>query len=406
VLTKSYIFQSNEQVGGYPNVLKTVSEAASQKIYEVLATLFIHPVFVVIAVSILIFMAFKYKWRLIPLTPVFLMGLMSFVASSRFMMFLSPFMGVAYGYLIHFLSKYLPTKRTWLKEVVAYSTAGLLFLLSFNNPVSLKGITAYYTPGQSIPPVLFSTFVMLKEKLPKDAAVYTWWDFGLAIEAVSELATFHDGMTQNTPKTWLVAKSYVSPAEKLSRYVAYISNVGVYELDNMSPKEAVKRIDSYDKPLEKENVYLFFTQDMIQKFSAIEYIGTWDVDLGKPAQVRGLDIIPCENFNMSSLMCGGLLLNAEAGVLTAKNRILLNRIGISNDGVFEREIETGFLSERCLLLLKNGGYPPVIIIVNKEIYDSSFVQLYLLGNYNSEYFEEILNRFPLTRLYKVKSHGD
>ena len=63
-----------------------------------------------------------------------------------------------------------------------------------------------FVPGPSIHTGIYATFLEVKKRVPKDSALLTWWDYGFAITDVTELATFHDGSAQFSPKTYFIAR--------------------------------------------------------------------------------------------------------------------------------------------------------------------------------------------------------
>ena len=64
-----------------------------------------------------------------------------------------------------------------------------------------------FVPGPSITPRIYETFLEVKNRVPEDSALLTWWDYGYSIIDATGLATFHDGGTQNLPKTYFIARS-------------------------------------------------------------------------------------------------------------------------------------------------------------------------------------------------------
>jgi dolichyl-diphosphooligosaccharide--protein glycosyltransferase len=422
-LIRFYIFTPKEQLGGYPNVYYTVTEASKLSIGEVLQNIFVHPVAVIFAFALLALLAYRVNKKAVPLIPVFLIGMMAFVSSNRFVMFLAPFMGIAYGFFINTLARLIlksPSSNETaafenMKQYIRHTTAYLAFAvitLLILIPNKAAGLRTFYVVPPSIPTQLYSTFNILRDYLPKDSAIYTWWDFGLAIEAQAHLATFHDGLSQNTPKTWLIARSYLLDQERMSRNIAYIANNGVEELKLTHIKQADALVDSYDNPLEKENVYLFFTEDMISKFGAIHYIGSWDnktLQMGNPY----IQQVYCRDLSDTEVDCGSLKISKELGLIYPSDANNLNSTPYTlksitelEGGVLQSERFTDFPNGFHLILAKSGGATrSAYFIANKEVYESSFVQLFILGKPDPERFEEVINIFPLMRLYKVKSYA-
>jgi dolichyl-diphosphooligosaccharide--protein glycosyltransferase len=409
-LIEFYMFTPKEQLGGYPNVYYTVTEASKLGIGEVLKTLFVHPVAAGFAFALLGLMVFRLNKKLAPLAPIFLIGMMTFISSNRFVMYLAPFMGIAYGFMIDTLARLIPGEKKphlILKDTAGYLGFALIsFLLLV--PFNATGLRKFYIVPPSIPTPLYSTFNILRDYLPKNSAIYTWWDFGLAIEAQARLATFHDGLSQNTPKTWLIARSYLLDQERMSKNIAYIANNGVKELKKTHIKKAENLVDSYPIPLEKENVYLFFTEDMISKFGAIHYIGSWDNEtLQNEFFIVQLD---CRDTTDTEVNCRSMRISKDLGLMYSanpNNKAPYPLLGIAEleGGVLLSERFTDFQGGYYAILAKTSGKTRAAYIVGKRAYASSFVQLFILGKPDPERFDEVLNLFPLMRLFKVKSYG-
>ncbi|MDR0453895.1 MAG: dolichyl-diphosphooligosaccharide--protein glycosyltransferase subunit STT3 [Deferribacteraceae bacterium] len=419
-ILNSYLFSPVSFSDGFPNVYQTVSEA-KVPIGQILEGVFIHPVFVFFALGAFIVMAVRSPKRVFPLLPILVIGLLIFKSSGRFVIFLVPFLGAGIGYLLNYAVTKIPStliSREWVKALVAYGAVGLFilviaimptpqgFIMSFNQQG--KKLPFYATPPPSIPTNMYRTFNLLRETLPQGSAVYTWWDYGLAIEAQAGLATFHDGMCQNTSKTWLIARSMLAPPEETVRYISYITNNGTGAIEEKRRKrritaaEVLKDVENYDEPLKNDKIYISFTDDMIWKYGAIKEIGDWDI-INSSQGARGgmLDIRQCTADNGRVISCGGLNIDAMLGVMNSS--VPLKKIDYVEGGYLVKEQETDFASSLYAVLLQSAGKSYALLIMNEKEYRSAFVQLYLLGVYDPAFYEEVINIYPLVRVFHVKS---
>jgi dolichyl-diphosphooligosaccharide--protein glycosyltransferase len=257
---------------------------------------------------------------------------------------------------------------------------------------------------------------MLRDRLPENSAIYTWWDFGLAIEAQSGHATFHDGMSQNTIKTWLIARSFLGSQTDMYRNISYITNNGMapasqeIRAGKISAVELLEDIDSYNIPLEHEKIYMMFTQDMISKYGAIQYIGNWDVFNARHVASPALDMLYCTPTMEDRLTCeGGVNVDLNIGIINKQAISMIDYVEIETGKVSEQQ-PTGLTGDLHLIVLQSEGVKLAIFVMNRSVYESAFVQIYLLGNYNPEIYEEVINIYPLVRvlhvLPKVNVEGD
>lgn len=399
----SRYFSLGETSGvGFPNILKTITEAKAYSPISILSSILeLYPIAAagLILFFILIFIKFK---KILPILPVFLLGLLVFKSANRFGMFLAPFAGIGIGFAVHYfwniLVKRINTPEI-IKEIFPYAMAILIFF-------SLKGATAYnYVPGPSIYSNVFKTFIDIKDELPRNSAIYSWWDYGYAIEDVTGFATFHDGGSQSSAKTYFVAKSFVSDSQQeLFNTINYLNRkgmTGIKEMldDNISVNQVVQKVISFSEE-EMMNTHIptvLFTSDMINKYGAFSYIGNWDFDK-KNSNSSSYIMLRCSGIKNNILYCG-------------RNQVDLSR-GIINDREFLKKsitIVDGEVIEEKNYNFSNGYYLQVLIkgksmthfLMNEAVYKSNFNQMYLLGRYDKTLFKEVYNKFPSARAYEV-----
>jgi undecaprenyl-diphosphooligosaccharide--protein glycosyltransferase len=72
------------------------------------------------------------------------------------------------------------------------------------------------------------------------------------------------------------------------------------------------------------------------------------------------------------------------------------------DGRVLREQEFGNAQGYTLQLLLAGQRIVEVQLIEEAVFRSNYNQMFLLGRYDGELFEETYNAFPFSRLYKVK----
>ncbi|MDR2868895.1 MAG: dolichyl-diphosphooligosaccharide--protein glycosyltransferase subunit STT3 [Deferribacteraceae bacterium] len=407
-LLTAYFFKPDSLEGGFPNVYQTVTEARQLPIKELMQTIFISPVVAIFAFIGLGLMTYRHLRAMLPILPVCCLGLLVFVGSVRFSVFLVPFLALGLGYLINFAVLKIPAKlfeSHTRKELLGYMVAAL-FVFAIDK-AQMSGIVLYTTPSISISPQVLGSFEHMGETLPAGSAIYTWWDYGLAIEAESGLATFHDGMTQNTLKTWVIARSFAEDQANFARYVRYIANEGMPALNTAvdsgtKATEIVSILDSYAEPLHKKNVYISFSPDMIQKYVSINYIGSWNIVDGMPSRdSAGIDVLSCNTAGRGELLCNGMPVSLGTGMLNGAPLKRVDYLDISQ-GRVTLSTDWHSNSDVSAVVLQEGGTTHMIFLASEKVYQSAFFQLYIRGNYDSELFEEVINNFPLSKVYRLK----
>ncbi|MDP7318081.1 MAG: hypothetical protein QGH12_07825, partial [SAR324 cluster bacterium] len=323
----------------FPNVYKTISEAERVPVGEVLTQVLDSEVlgwlgFVSFGLFALL------QWRcVIPLLPFLALGVFGFYSSRRFIMFLAPFVGVGLGLFATLVVQYAwsgmksltgpspaeqnssksntkqePGQKTGIwhnplfREVLVYGAVGLCFLGIYKN-------TAFsFVPGPSIPTAVYATFMEVKKRVPPDAVIVTWWDYGYALMDATGLATFHDGGVQTSPKTYFVARSLITPSSKdlyrITKFLATEGNPGITAA-NTSPERLLQAVHNPTRTPEPP-IYLFFTYDMIGKYIAFSNLGSHDLAKGS-SRPKGFQKIACQSVAYDVLTCNQYRIDLKQG---------------------------------------------------------------------------------------------
>ena len=80
----------------------------------------------------------------------------------------------------------------------------------------------------------------------------------------------------------------------------------------------------------------------------------------------------------------------------------LKRMVFIRDGQVLREQEFGHKQGYTQQLLVRGRQIVDVQLIDELVFRSNFNQMFLLGRYEDELFEETYNAFPISRLYRVK----
>jgi len=423
----SNVIQKGPNPASFPNVLKTISEAGTVQFNEVFRRIFSNHI--IAWTGFLAFFALAlFRLRdLLPLTPILALGLLSFQSSNRFIMYLAPFIGIGLGWLLQFgidavfqlivkKSQHIEedgdrreSRKTgfpfweirefgwfgWFRQGILYLGMGVFFWgISSHTAIS-------FVPGPSIHTGIYATFLEVKKRVQKDAALLTWWDYGFAITDATKLATFHDGSAQFSPKTYFIARSLISSDQNelydITQYLATEANLGI-EKNNTSPEALIKAVRNPEhKPWNP--IYLFFTADMTGKYGAISKLGSWDVEKGgsKPKAYQNL---ACSKITKQELNCHGALINLNDGFIN--NKLALRRLIFIRKGQVIREKIFSHSQGFTLQLIVAGKNIVEVQLIDESVFRSNYNQMFLLGRYSEELFEERYNASPLSRLFKFK----
>ena len=83
-------------------------------------------------------------------------------------------------------------------------------------------------------------------------------------------------------------------------------------------------------------------------------------------------------------------------------RVALKRMVFIRDGKVMREQAFGHAQGYTLQLLVAGQQIVEVQLIDEEVYRSNYNQMFLLGRYRKDLYEETYNAFPFSRLFKVK----
>lgn len=414
----SYYFFRLAEAGGliFPQTIATITEVKRMSFTETL-TFILSPAWLSL-IGLLLFIAFSFlRWReAIPLLPVFLLGSFVFISSNRFAMYLAPFVGIGYGFLITVISERI-FKKTNIKgmlNILAPSIFSLTFL--FLPALRPKILTVPVVSSET-----YKALMDFKERLPKGSTIFTWWDNGYPIQEAAGFATVHDGSTQNSVITNMVARGFVTDSQReLYNIVSLTTGKGGGELDGMingskDHKDLIDKLRSYRGSPKSDNAYLLFTNDMVglgalMKFGSINFLGRWGNEAvsSKNLEHFGVSLIDCQftgrdNFLMK---CQGDEVDMAQGIIN-KN-IPVKKVVVISQGQVVREIAfkqhyEGYYIEMFGEKVNNNVKVSGISVLSERLYNTNMNQIYLLGNYDKDLFEEVYNSFPYARLFRLKA---
>jgi dolichyl-diphosphooligosaccharide--protein glycosyltransferase len=327
-------------------------------------------------------------------------------------MYLAPFVGLGIGFVVTsivslLIARFGQRQSHSLGYCLAQggaSYAGVLIVFA----ILVAPRTALNEPFHpALPTQVVSSLGDLGSNLPPAARIWTWWDTGFLIPYVAGASVYHDGGAQKSPQTYFVAKSLVSDRQKvLHNVVSFIDargNRGIAELVQASGSRLAGSLEIVNNswPLRHDAVFVIFTADMIAKYPALHGIGAWDFDTGAAAP-SGILNLGCTGRSGDLLECRGSQVNLRTGMVD--EAILLQRAEFIEHGQVIHGIEYPGANRRGYLqILVQGKQPYAVYLLDAAAYASNFNQMFLLGRFDEQLFEEFYNRFPAVRAFRVKA---
>ena len=413
----TYVFHFGKPVeGNFPNVQISISELQKMDLSQIAQLTVGNEILLYLSFGgLLLFAIFRLRAFLL-LLPTLLIGLLSFKGASRFAMFLAPMVGIGLGFLLDLLWGYLKSRlqlEDW-KEI--FSLSGLAIVLSavlaFANSDSFK-----FKPTPIMNSAVASAFIEIGKQTPPNAWIYTWWDYGYAIQYYARRATFHDGGSQYSPKTYFVALGFTSPDPAVGFNVTRSLTVcGAKCIDNLlkegkTPKQ-IKETFVKGELLKGKNathpVYWVFTQDLIGKFYWISYFGSWDFELrkGEHHPIFSSYCVP-KNPNLYACNIGGrpALFDSQRLILLLgrNNAVPIKYFAVRTPqrlDIFEnRRFPYGNVLEKVYTYI-NGTSAWFFTDIGG--FESNFNNMYILRKWDKRYFERVKERFPDYLFFRVR----
>jgi len=393
----------NVSTGDFPNIMKTITEtehiSPSKVILYILSNRILDGVGLILSLGML----FALGLRVIPILPIVLLGFLAFKSANRTVMFLAPFVGAGLGFVLDMIFSRI--KFDGVKANIASFITTLALMLVLLHTTAYK-----FVPLPSIQAPIVKSFLQIKKKVDK-AAIFSWWDYGYAIEDMDGYATYHDGGVHGGARTYLVAKALISDNETLLYHIiSFMDNYGVkpimdtIEKDNISAGKAVQMAFDYSKPIKDKDNYVLFTEDMIGKFYAISYLGSWDFKKEK-SYPDGYAMYYCSRFENGTFSCDKGFVDIVHGYISGK--IPIKRFLWVINGYVKKEVNfhpNGVNVELCLTKRPNSNQLDVdfMLVCDDRVFNSNFNRMFILGDVDKDKFEEVYNNFPFARMFKVK----
>ncbi len=394
----------------FPNIFMSISELQKLSFKEVITnTILNYPLGILGLIGGILCFVLNFK-NMLFILPFFGIGMLSFFSGARFIMYLAPFIGIGVGFLVSlFLNKFKLYLGLFKEEqkrnlIVHFFGTLILFLIIFIQKDVLK-INSY--------PKVFSSLVKdmdyLKNLTPSGSVVWTWWDYGYAFQLYSRRATFHDGGSQGTPKTYFVARTFTTSDPKEAwNIISFIANYGLIgiaeKLKNGVPaQELFEKVKSgeYFKNLNTP-IYWVFTEDLVSKFAWIHYFGSYNFE--KKEGKFGPIITPtyCEIVTRNVLDCKdiNIIIDLNNGLLTTPARSI--PISLFYLKTPEKVFQKNFFENGYVVEIVKTKYTGRVFIFEPSIFETLFNQMYILRKYDPRYFELVLDDFPHAVVYKVK----
>ena len=441
---RNYLFYPKTIEAGFPQVFQSISEIQKLSPKDVFKNVGMNSSFAgwIALLSFLTLFVMRFK-KFLPISPLAAFALLIFFRGARrLVMFLAPFLGMGIGFLFEGLiyglaylmgepeeisrskikrghkPRIIPNKYIYNSFVL--SLVALLVVAFVIPKSSVKKIHA--VPVFNVP--TYKAFTWLS-KDHQGNHILTWWDYGYAIIFLGRTATYHDGGTFNSPRTYFVARFFTT-----DNYTEGINGIlGVEKLGADGILKKIKNLDAswnenpqsdaFANPTEKvvkdllsgkynkypdDDIIVLISEDMVPKFAWISYFGTWDFKSKKGKHLYISPLRGCYKSN-NTLFCdrGRVKINLETGAVEGGRIASIGKYVMINKITGEK-VERTFSENPEDLVVEEIVAPGLhrFYLLNEQSYSSALNRLFFLEKYPSELFEKIYDDFPHVVMYRLK----
>jgi dolichyl-diphosphooligosaccharide--protein glycosyltransferase len=274
-------------------------------------------------------------------------------------------------------------------------------------------------PAPVVSQTFAQSYIDLKDRIPEDARLWQWWDFGYAAQYYAERISFGDGGKHKGPVLYPLARVHAtrSPqqASQMMRYITasqereYARNQTEYQdmpefwkpyladpvalLADKGPEGAMAFVESLaeeersfsgDLPPQ----YLVLTWQNLNLAYWISHFGNWDLVEGEasPGRIRQVR--------------GEASFNTREGTIQLRDRSLpLEELTLIREGEIHTQSWPNSSDVYAILNQVAGE----LFIMDGRIYNSMMVRMLLNEpSQFSNHFELVMDRAPWVRVYRAK----
>jgi dolichyl-diphosphooligosaccharide--protein glycosyltransferase/undecaprenyl-diphosphooligosaccharide--protein glycosyltransferase len=372
--------------------------------------------------SVIGYLALAWRYRVMWLAlPMLGLGFLAMQGGLRFTVYAVPVCALGMGYLVVWfagrLAGYAATEKAQRMMSYAAVAAATLLILWPN---------IRHVEGYKVPTVFTKNEVKVLDRLHSIAGredyVLSWWDYGYPIRYYSDVKTLVDGGKHsgdvNYPVSFALTRPQVASANMARLDVEYTERdlrqkrSGSYLAQMMEdanvtqPETFLAMLQNPQMPLPKKSreIYYYLPLRMLNIFPTVAIFSAIDPGTGRvSAEPSFYQFRRYEMRNGMLYLGGGLVFDPRQGVLhSGKRAFKINRFVetvVTKEGKTVSKTQTIDPASRWYLVyMKSYGR---FLLMDKRMFDSTYVQLFVLGHYDPELFEPVILT-PMAKVYRLK----
>lgn len=343
--------------------------------------------------------------------PLIGIGVFSLLGGLRFTVYAVPIAAFSAIFLFHVIANFAKEKKYYYL-ILSLLTAAIIY-------PNIMHIISY-----KVPTVFTAREVKLLDRLKEHSSskdyVIAWWDYGYPIWYYADKNTLIDG-GKHHHDNYTVSKILTSTSQK---EVAVFSRLAVETYVNSGYKNVADTLfknkqsgqisaesffeelqaDTITVPKASRDVFLYLPVRMLDIFPTVKVFSNINLDTGKkitnPFFYKTTSI---KQKNGKADFGSGVIFDQTKGVLSIGNQTAnVNQVvtvGYGPDGKLG-VYRTNLHQNGSLIILTLQNYN-TILVMDKEYYNSAYIQMFFLENYDKDLFEAVVID-PWVKIYKLK----
>ncbi|MCR6575103.1 peptide-binding protein [Campylobacter insulaenigrae] len=420
---KFYIFKSNdvqnlkEAAFLYFNVNETIMEVNTIDL-EVFMQRISSSVAVFILSFIGLFFLCKDHKSMFLALPILALGFVALVAGLRFTIYAVPVMALGFGYFLHIFITFLRRK----KILSNFKNINIILILASIFALVPAMVHIYYYKSSTV----FTSYEAqilddLKQKAQREDYVVAWWDYGYPIRYFSDVKTLIDGGKHlgkdNFFSSFILSKDPISAANMARLSVEYteksfkenypdILKAIIKDYNQTNAKDFLENLNDINFNLNEKtrDIYIYMPYRMLRIMPIVAQFSNTSPDTGnqeKSLFFSQANAIAQDPTSGSVMLDNGVeIINDFRALKIEGNTFSLKAFvdieSITNGKYYYNEIDPK--SQIYLLFLREYKS---FILLDENLYNSTYIQMFLLNQYDQNLYEQIIND-PRAKIYRLK----
>jgi len=362
------------------DVLATVDENQQRSIFSILDG-FIGITFYVLIATLGYMVLVYHRREFIFFLPLLLLGFLSFKIGIRFTMYAEFVLALGFVYLLHYLKK---------EDLIHIGVAFGIFVMAFNI-LRVNG---------AIKPKYFTSADLKALKtlnIQSNDKMISWWDYGWPLwYYLGSKNTYIDNGQNTQGGTLFVSKMLLASNAQKAYNLAKLISTNTRDLKLLDDeKKLVSKANQIS--IVNKNIYIVLHRRMWRMFSIFSSFGDRDLQSGKMTKQRVFDLSWITKLYTESdpwIEGSGFQLNIKTGVMiTREGKTKLHGV-IALKGNSLKFAQTYNQQSNKVMVFKDNR----AIYMDKESFDSLFVQALILDRVISDQFTQVFKSQNLTVL--------